>query len=86
MSSNTRSAAPVARTRRPKGRLERRSAGDIGALVEKIVGVLEAAPSGLRSEQIRDRLVLYLDSNDEILVAALSGEAAWNRFPGRSRP
>src|SRR5450631_2036577 len=40
------------------GRLERRSAGDIAAVVGRIVSVLAAKPSGLRAEQIRDALGL----------------------------
>jgi hypothetical protein len=32
--------------------------------------------------QIRDTLMPYLDSGDELLVAKLSGEAAWKGFTG----
>lgn len=32
----------------------------------------------LTAVQIRDYLVSFIDSNDELLVARLSGEAAWN--------
>lgn len=30
--------------------------------------------------QVRDALQRFIDSNDELLVARLSGEAAWNGF------
>jgi len=40
------------------GRLPRRSASDIGKLVESIVSLLQTHPEGLRSEQIRAELNL----------------------------
>ena len=49
-------AAPKRRGR--KGRLGRRSATDIGALVERIVALLTANPKGLRAEEIRSKLGL----------------------------
>lgn len=36
--------------------------------------------SDLTAVQIRDNLKSYIDSNDELLVAKLSGEAAWTGF------
>lgn len=36
--------------------------------------------SELSAVQIRDRLTPHIDSNDEILVATLTGEAAWRGF------
>lgn len=30
--------------------------------------------------QVRDRLKVHIDSNDELLVAKLTGEAAWTGF------
>ena len=36
--------------------------------------------SDLTATQIRDNLQSYIDSNDELLVAKLSGEAAWIGF------
>ena len=67
-------AAPAAgkRGRKKGGRLERRSAGDITALVGRIVSVLEARPSGLRAEQIRDALGLESKELPRPLGEALS--------------
>ena len=36
--------------------------------------------SNLTAEQIRDNLKQYVDSNDNLLVATLTGEAAWWGF------
>ena len=36
--------------------------------------------SNLSAEKIRDILIQYLDRNDKILVAKLSGESAWAGF------
>ncbi len=56
-------SASVARAGKRKGRrLERRSAGDITALVGRIVSLLESRQSGLRAEQIRD--ALHLESKE----------------------
>ncbi len=38
------------------GRLGRRSANDIGRMVESIVSLLQSRPGGLRAEQIREAL------------------------------
>jgi len=46
------------RTVRGSGRLPRRSAEDIGRVLERIAGLLRAAPKGLRAEEIRQRLNL----------------------------
>ena len=46
------------RARGRGGRLGRRSAGDIAALVDRIVTILSASPNGLRAEQIRAELGL----------------------------
>ncbi len=36
--------------------------------------------SNLTAVQIRDTLKQFIDSNDELLVASLSGESAWTGF------
>mgnify|MGYP003607598832 CR=1 FL=1 len=36
--------------------------------------------TSLNASQIRDRLSPFVDSNDKLLVAKLSGEAAWKGF------
>lgn len=46
------------RAGRSTGRLPRRSAEDIGRVLERIAGLLKASPKGLRAEQIRQRLNL----------------------------
>jgi hypothetical protein len=52
-------AAPrAARGRRATGRLPRRSAADIGAMIDDIVGLLRQSPKGLRAEAIRASLGL----------------------------
>src|SRR5438445_3626914 len=53
------SAGGAAPARRGRGRrLARRSAGDIGAVVTKIVGLLKSHKKGLRAEEIRAKLGL----------------------------
>lgn len=39
--------------------------------------------SNLTAAQIRDRLIPYIDSTDELLVAGLTGEGAWRGFDER---
>jgi hypothetical protein len=46
------------RAGRGSGRLPRRSAEDIGRVLERIAGLLRGSPKGLRAEQIRQRLNL----------------------------
>jgi hypothetical protein len=56
----TPAAAPetVVRARKAGGRLPRRSAGDISKVLDQIVGLLKQSPSGLRAEEIRQKLDL----------------------------
>lgn len=42
--------------RPPAGRLGRRTKGDIDRMVDEIVALLQNAPEGLRSEQLREQL------------------------------
>jgi hypothetical protein len=51
-------AAPSRGARRRGGRLARRSAADIGQVIERIVGLVKQNPKGLRAEQIRQKLDL----------------------------
>jgi hypothetical protein len=51
-------ASSAAPPRRRPGRLPRRSAEDIGEIVERIVELVKAHPGGLRAEQIRKELAL----------------------------
>lgn len=46
------------RASRSGGRLPRRSAADIGRVLDRIAGLLKSSPKGLRAEQIRQRLNL----------------------------
>ncbi len=48
----------AARASRSSGRLPRRSAADIGQVLDRIAGLLKSSPKGLRAEQIRQRLNL----------------------------
>jgi hypothetical protein len=65
------SSAGGGRKGRKSGRLERRSASDISAVVGRIVSVLAAKPSGLRAEQIRDALGLVSKEMPRPLAEAL---------------
>ena len=53
-----RGGAGVGRVARGSGRLPRRSAEDIGRVLERIAGLLRSSPKGLRAEEIRQRLNL----------------------------
>ncbi len=46
------------RAPRGPGRLPRRSAEDIGQVLDRITGLLKSSPKGLRAEEIRQRLNL----------------------------
>jgi hypothetical protein len=50
--------APAVDGGRRGGRLGRRSANDIGHMVESIVSLLQSRPEGLRAEQIREALAV----------------------------
>jgi hypothetical protein len=50
--------ATVVRARKAGGRLPRRSAGDISKVLDQIVGLLKHSASGLRAEEIRQKLDL----------------------------
>jgi len=57
------SAAPRRNARAGRGgRLGRRTAADIGRMVESIVGVLQKAGEGMRAEQIRE--VLHVEAKE----------------------
>ena len=49
-------AVPSRGTGRRTGRLARRSAEDIGQVIDRIVALVRQSPNGLRAEQIRQRL------------------------------
>jgi hypothetical protein len=69
--------APQApRTRRTgrKGRLPRRSASDIGHVIDKIVELLSGKPKGLRAEQIRAALNLSSKELPRPIALALSSK------------
>jgi hypothetical protein len=62
-SGNARRLPPVpgaaaGRASRGSGRLPRRSADDIGQVLERIASLLKSSPKGLRAEEIRQRLNL----------------------------
>lgn len=55
--TGVRGAGP-GRAPRSSGRLPRRSAEDIGQVLDQIAGLLKSSPKGLRAEEIRQRLNL----------------------------
>lgn len=60
------------RKRGRAGRLGRRSAEDIGQMVESIVALLQKKPEGLRAEQIRDALAVQAKELPRPLSDALA--------------
>jgi hypothetical protein len=68
--STTESPAPKAA--RLSGRLHRRSAEEIAAMVGQIVELLRKNKDGLRAEQIREKLGLQAKEMPRILKAGLS--------------
>ncbi len=60
--------------RRRRGRLARRSAGDISQIVDSIVSLLERRPDGLRAEQIRAELGLEAKELPRPIAEALAGK------------
>jgi hypothetical protein len=56
------------------GRLARRSAGDLGHVVDLIVELLAKSPKGLRAEQIRARLGLSAKELPRPIAKALEGK------------
>ena len=54
------------------GRLGRRSANDIGRMIESIVTLLESRPEGLRAEQIREELAVQAKELPRPLADALA--------------
>lgn len=52
------SGGAAGRAPRSSGRLPRRSAADIGHVLERITGLLKSSPKGLRAEEIRQKLNL----------------------------
>jgi hypothetical protein len=60
--------------RRRRGRLARRSAGDISQIVDSIVSLLERRPDGLRAEQIRAELGLEAKELPRPIAEALASK------------
>ncbi len=68
-------AAPVrAPSVKRSGRLPRRSAADIKATLDKVHGLLKAAKSGLRSEEIRKALKLDVREVPRVLKEGLAAK------------
>jgi energy-converting hydrogenase A subunit M len=65
------SAPPKAVKRAKGGRLSRRSAEDIAAALEKIVGLLKKHTEGLRAEQIRKALHMQAKEMPRVLSEGL---------------
>ena len=57
-----------------KGRLPRRSLGDIQKVLESIVGLLQKNPEGLRAEQIRSQLGLLAKEMPRTLAEGLAAK------------
>jgi hypothetical protein len=64
----------AAKPRGKAGRLARRSPEDIGAVIEKIVGLLEKHSSGLRAEEIRGKLGLQAKELPRPIADALAAK------------
>lgn len=62
----------VARRPRASGRLPRRSSDDIAKQLERVVALVKSQKSGLRAEQIRDRLGMQSKELPRILKEGLS--------------
>ena len=68
-------AAETAGKRAGRGRrLGRRSAGDIAQVVERIVGLLQENPKGLRAEQIKMKLGLQSKEMPRPIAEALASK------------
>ena len=75
-STGRRSAARAAASAgKPKGRLARRSAGDIANTLAKVVGLLKGKKSGLRAEQIRGALRLDRREMPRVLREGIAKKA-----------
>jgi len=72
--SSDEGAGSVGRSaRRRTGRLPRRSAADIGQVIEQIVSLVKQSPKGLRAEQIRQKLDLQAKEMPRPLKEAVEG-------------
>lgn len=69
-----RKAGAGSKKRGKKGRLPRRSLGDIQKVLESIVGLLQKNPEGLRAEQIRSQLGLLAKEMPRPLAEGLAGK------------
>lgn len=67
-------AAPTARPSRASGRLPRRSAAEIQAALDQIVGLLKKHKDGLRAEAIRTSLGMQAKEMPRILKEGLSAK------------
>jgi hypothetical protein len=66
--------APRAPSLKRAGRLPRRSAADIKATLDKVHGLLKAAKSGMRSEEIRKALKLDVREVPRVLKEGLAAK------------
>ena len=69
-----RGARKAGRKAAKKGRLPRRSLGDIQKVLESIVGLLQKNPEGLRAEQIRSELGLLAKEMPRPLAEGLAAK------------
>jgi hypothetical protein len=69
-----RGARKAGRKAAKKGRLPRRSLGDIQKVLESIVGLLQKKPEGLRAEQIRSELGLLAKEMPRPLAEGLAAK------------
>jgi hypothetical protein len=67
-------AAPAAKAARPNERLARRSADEIQAALDKIVGLLKKHKDGLRAEEIRSNLGMLAKEMPRILKEGLAAK------------
>jgi hypothetical protein len=83
LSSKAHEPAPRKAVRKAPGRARaarapsarvRRTAEDIGEMVERVVVALKAAPEGLRAEQLRERLNVAREELPKPIIAALASK------------
>lgn len=77
-------ARPSKSARRPKGRLQRRSAADIAKALDQVVALIKSKKSGLRAEQIRQHLGMEAREMPRVLKEGLAKKVLRSKGQKRS--